>query len=124
MALYRGLGFPFKKGATEFPEALEDGALIRASIEQIVLTAKNERFMRPDFGSRIPKVVFENNNPALQEAIRAEIVNALSKYEPRITVRQVVVEQQGVELTITIEYTIIATRQVQVSQFNFETSAG
>lgn len=80
--------------------------------------------MRPDFGSRIPKVVFENNNPALQEAIRAEIVNALSKYEPRITVRQVVVEQQGVELTITIEYTIIATRQVQVSQFNFETSAG
>lgn len=124
MALYRGLGFPFKKGATEFPEALEDGALIRASIEQIVLTAKKERFMRPDFGSRIPKVVFENNNPALQEAIRAEIVNALSKYEPRITVRQVVVEQQGVELTITIEYTIIATRQVQVSQFNFETSAG
>lgn len=110
---YRGIAFPFQKSSQAFPAPATDDDLVKQSLVQIILTGRGERIMRPDFGSNAFAFVFENNNLILQETVRAEVMSAISKFEPRAIVRSVGVERSDTELIITINYIVIATRREQ-----------
>ena len=62
---------------------------IEEAIWIILSTAKGERVMQPQFGCGIQNYVFAANNPATRGSIAYEVQNALSLYEPRITVLNV-----------------------------------
>lgn len=119
---YFGIAFPFKKSSTSFPAAASDEDLIQQSIVQIVTTGRNQRVMRPDFGCNAYAFVFENNDLILQETMRAEVMTSIAKFEPRVIVQSVITKpvapdatnpSDEVEIEITINYIIIATRKTQ-----------
>ena len=112
-AQYRGFAYPFQKGNLTFPRAATDEDLIRMSILQIMSTTRGERVMRPTFGVNVQKFVFANNTPFLESLITSELRSNLSRFEPRITVTEVLTERAENEITITVEYVIRATRQKQ-----------
>lgn len=64
-------------------------SLIRASIQRILMTEPGERVMLPEFGCNIRKFCFEPNTKVLEIEIKNEILTALNRWEPRITVESI-----------------------------------
>lgn len=112
-ALYRGIAFPFAKSKTSLPAPAFDDDLVKQSLAQIVMTSRGERVMRPGFGSNALSFIFENNDLVLQESIRAEVMSSISKFESRVIIRGVGVVREDTQVTISISYIVISTRQEQ-----------
>ena len=74
--LGKGLKYPFQfhsvSGATEVSVARSrEHEHIRESILQILGTRPGERFLNPEFGSRLNNLVFERNDEVLKGLIRS-----------------------------------------------------
>ena len=80
--------------------------LIRSSIQRILLTKPGERVMLPDFGCDLDKYIFEPNDSLLELQVRNEITNAITKWEPRITLKNITVTVNNNALLISIPYII------------------
>jgi Bacteriophage baseplate protein W len=85
---------------------------IRESIWIILSTARGERMMRPDFGCGIHELVFSSINVGTLGLIEANVLEALTLFEPRIDVVKVTASgkeaEQGRVLVI-IDYRIRIT---------------
>jgi len=85
-----GLKLPFTRdrnglfGTTE--NTLEQAGY---NIKNLLLTAKSERVMQPDFGSRLRELLFEQYTEDLTERIREEIGEAMSTWLPYINIAKV-----------------------------------
>ena len=90
---------------------------IKQAIIIILSTAKGERVMHPDFGCGIHDMVFQTINMSTLSLIEMTVREALTKYEPRITLVNVNIStdqaQNGI-LLISIDYTVRSTN----NQFN------
>jgi hypothetical protein len=64
-------------------------ALVRQSIETILDTEPGERVMEPLFGCGLRRYLMAPNNAATRTAIRNDVVEALTLWEPRIRVTEV-----------------------------------
>ena len=85
---------------------------IRESVRVILLTAKGERVMRPDFGAGLQQFVFETINSTAIGSLQSAIQNALIEWEPRIQLLAVNVEADRIEvgrLLVNIDYRVRAT---------------
>ena len=115
-----GLGFPVDReadGQGDFCCAKYEDS-IRQSIRIILMTAKGERVMRPDFGCGIHDLVFAVNNSMTRGLVVHEVSEALLRWEPRIEVIDVqatAAGDQGEQLLIGIDYRVRSTD----SRFNF-----
>jgi len=115
--LGRGWTFPVKTdgaGRIALSEFEED---IREAVRIILLTARGERVMRPDFGTGLHDFVFETMSVTNIGAFQSAIQNALIEWEPRIELLAVNVEADAGEvgkLLINIDYEVRATN----TQFN------
>lgn len=92
--LGRGLKFPFcfsrRTGGAEMSTSTSrDHQHIHESIRQILGTRVGERFMRPEFGSNLHKLVFEQNAEILKGLILYHVIDALKKWERRIVITTV-----------------------------------
>lgn len=88
---------------------------IREAIEIILGTAKGERIMRKDFGSRIKDFVFESPDATTLNLLKREVKIALSEWEPRITDLEVDVfkdPDQQTKLVIEINYRVRKTNNL------------
>jgi len=85
---------------------------VREAIPLILLTARRERPMRPEFGSGLYDGVFTTMNTTELGRIQAEIRQALVRWEPRIEVLEVAVRPgtgaEGV-LHVDLDYRVRAT---------------
>jgi phage baseplate assembly protein W len=85
---------------------------IREAVRIILLTARGERVMRPEFGTGLHTFVFETMSVTNIGTIQAAVQNALIQWEPRIELLSVSVEADQGEvgkLLINIDYEVRAT---------------
>lgn len=68
--------------------------------------------MNPDYGMNLHAYVFENNDLALAETLRYEVLNAIKKHETRVRVHNIEVTQEDSTVTVTINY-IVLSSQIQ-----------
>jgi uncharacterized protein len=80
----RGLAFPPKLAKNGQLTLVEDEEDIRQSIQIILGTSFGERVMRPEFGSGLPKLVFETMSARTIGLARHRVEEALITWEPRI----------------------------------------
>lgn len=117
--IFRGIGFPFRRGAGEIPKVSTDAELIADTLAQLILTSPGERVMRPELGSSAPTFVFETNEEALASLIKHTVSVTIAKFEPRVVVRKVDVERASSSKTnsdndsviITVSYVVPATQE-------------
>lgn len=84
---------------------------VEESIYQILSTAHGERVMLPEFGCGIHEVVFAPNSAGTLARIKQDVLQALIRYERRIDVLSVDVEntvEQPTLLLIRVSYRIRA----------------
>ena len=111
--LGQGLKFPFQfSEQTGTPMQSSDLDRINESIMQILETRPGERLMRPDFGSKVKDLVFEQNDAVLKGLLRFHIVDAVKRWEKRIMVTGIAFDEAPEKvdrhiLLVRIEYRVI-----------------
>jgi phage baseplate assembly protein W len=121
----------------EFPVELDpdEGRLIYSSEEKkiqesimiILGTAKGERVMRPDFGSRLHELVFAPIDTSTKSLLAHYATEALVNWAPRIDVLRVDVSDQEAmhgKLLVNIEYKVRATNSIFNSVYPFYLAEG
>jgi phage baseplate assembly protein W len=109
----RSMAFP--------PQVSPDGRMawstgelnVRESICIILRTRPGERLLRPDFGCGLERYLFEPSNVATLRLIQDEVQRAITRWEPRVRLDEVVVEADPLDtraVSISIVYTLVATR--------------
>lgn len=111
--LGQGWSFPpaFRSGSysIEMVEMAED---IRQSLFLLLSTSPGERFMRPDYGCNLMDLVFTPLTPHTRNQIVDLVKMAILRYEPRISLEHIQLEQAEDNLGlihIQVEYTIRKT---------------
>lgn len=79
------LSHPVKKDVTKH---VDEMAVIN-SVKNLILTNHYERPFRPDIGSNIGKLLFENMDNITATAIRREIEQTIVNFEPRVSISNI-----------------------------------
>lgn len=107
--LGKGIKFPLQinKATGRFVMAQEEES-VKESIYIILMTQKEERFTRPDFGSRILSYTFMDTSVTRINMMARELEETILEQEPRVSEVDVSVDLQLERgcLIINIKYTI------------------
>jgi len=114
--LGRGWAFPVEvDSAGRLAYASEENK-IRESVLIILGTARGERVMRPDFGSRLHELVFAAMNSSTRSLVSHYATEALVQWEPRIDVLRISVREDLTAakgtLLVDIEYRVRSTNSI------------
>jgi phage baseplate assembly protein W len=91
---------------------------IRDLIEQVLFTSPGERVMRPDFGAGLLALVFEPNGTTLAATTQFLVQSGLQRHlSGLIAVNEVIVENIGAALQVTVRYTVLADGTPQQASF-------
>ena len=115
--LGRGWKFPVELNSQGRIDYSAEEQKVQESILIILGTARGERPMRPDFGSRLHELVFAPVNTSTKSLIATYATEALVQWEPRIEILNVNVSDAAVhegKLLVDIEYKVRTTN----SRFN------
>lgn len=82
--VYFGYNPPFFGGHQNILSKQSGDRLIKNDLRQLLLTAVGERVMRPQWGTILKHSVFETITEELLDAIRSNLVEMITLYEPRI----------------------------------------
>lgn len=113
--LGKGWGFPVALDAANKVGYSSNEKKIQESILLILGTARGERVMRPDFGSRLHELVFAPMNTSTKSLVSHYATQALLQWEARIEVLRVdVAEGTGPQgtLLVDIEYRVRSTNSI------------
>jgi hypothetical protein len=125
--LGRGVRFPFRPG-TDGRFSLIDGEdLVAQSIRMILSTALGERQHRYEFGSDLPRLIFEPVTSSTMVELEQASRVALRDWEPRIRVREITAVEDPVlesKVNLTIVYDIPQTNNRRNLVFPFYLQGG
>jgi len=114
--LGRGISFPPRIGGDGRVTWSAGSDNITDAIKVILQTDQNERLRLSTFGAGLGLLLFEPNTVTTQRLLQERILNALTAWEPRISVQTVGVEPDpnDPEAAIaTIQYKLVATQASQ-----------
>jgi hypothetical protein len=99
--------------------ALKNENAIARSVKNLVLTSPGERFFEPELGSRVNSLLFEPLDAFTADAIKQEIINTITQYEPRVNLTKVDVTPiyANNKINITVEYQIVGLPIVESISF-------
>jgi uncharacterized protein len=114
--LGKGISFPLQVNQRGGISVSKYEEKISESILTILGTQYNERAMRPDFGCNLRSLVFAPNNAATANLARHYVEEGLTRWEPRIALDEVVVENTETDkseglLLIHVSYRIKSTNE-------------
>jgi phage baseplate assembly protein W len=117
-----GWSFPISVNARGGISMLAGEDDIESSIKMILLTAKGERVMRPEFGSSLNDHMFSPNSKSTHALVAHEIRNALEMWEPRVELNDILVSPHPDDpgcILIDIRYAVKATNDERNLVFPF-----
>ncbi|MFC5468656.1 GPW/gp25 family protein [Cohnella suwonensis] len=124
--LGRGWKFPIAVDATTGRFLLSEGEEdIAEAVRIILMTAKGERVMRPDFGCGLREFAFGPTDETTLRLLETDITQAITVWEPRVTDVEVEArldESESGKLLLGIQYVVRSTNNLfnQVYPFYLE----
>lgn len=85
----------------------EDVEVLASSVKMLLTTRKGSRIAQIDYGTNISAVVFEFQGPGIETLIQHEIVEAITKWEPRVTLLSLDVRKTG-QREVTVDATFVS----------------
>lgn len=89
MNKFLGFSYPIQKTVKGYFSSQEDVDQIKSDLLILLLTNPGERIMNPRYGTPLKKLIFEPNDPRLNNEARNIIINSIKKWEPRIALSNV-----------------------------------
>jgi phage baseplate assembly protein W len=113
-----GFGYPILESPKKGYFAKQAGVtLVKNNLRQLLLTTKGERVMLPDYGTNLHYFLFEPLDKFTVQNIRDDILGAISKYAPGVTVTRLLVFPSG-RVTLEGLQGLYITLNVQVEELN------
>jgi phage baseplate assembly protein W len=106
---------------------VDDHTAVRQAILLLLSTMPGERIMRPDYGCQLYRLVFSPNDETTAGLAIHYVRQALDLWEPRVDVLRLDAErntEQPEKLSITLEYRVRSTQQIDTTTFSFSLSGG
>jgi len=106
---YSDLDFNFGQSTTKDVARKFDNNAIKQSLRNVVLPNFYERPFRPSLGANIVAKLFDQPSPSIVSEVQSDIRRAIRIFEPRINLRNVLVEYNDLhqELKVEIEYSFL-----------------
>ena len=111
MADYIDLDYSFERNINNDIPLKYDKEAVKQSIIDILLTRVGEREFMPNYGSTLYWILFENMGVITQIRIRNAIEDALTNWEPRIRINDILVQKKDTTWNIELDYTVIRIDQ-------------
>ena len=104
---------------TDDASVVKNDNAIKQAIKNLILTTPGEKPFQPTVGSKVMDMLFEPLDPFTADAVKAEIINTVNQYEPRVELTKVDVTAipEGNKLNITLEYRIVGLPIVETIEF-------
>lgn len=85
-----GITIPFNNPSGIFHQSYTNKTQVYSNLRNLLLTAKGERYMLPDFGTDIRFVLFENivDEESFKQRISGEIEDAITTWMPYISIQE------------------------------------
>ena len=115
------LDYPFHFDGRERTAETDRDDHVRDLIEQLLFTQAGERVNRPAFGSGVMQLVFAAASSEVAATAEFLIRGALQQWlSDRLQVSEVTVEAVDSQLTIRIDYVVLATGEPASAEFQRE----
>lgn len=85
----------------------EDIEILASSVKMLLTTSKGERIMQPEYGTNLRLILFELESTGIEGLVQQEIIDAITRWEPRVSLQFLTVERTG-EREITVNATFIS----------------
>jgi phage baseplate assembly protein W len=83
----------------------EDIEILASSVKMLLTTRKGERIMQPGYGTNLHAILFELQTTGIETLVQQEIVDALVLWEPRVSLRSILVERTAErDVTVTADF--------------------
>jgi len=92
----------------------EDLEILASSVKMLLTTSKGERIMQPEYGTNLRLILFELETVGIEGLVQQEVVDALTRWEPRVNLQFLAVEKTGPR-----EITVNATFVSKLNQQDF-----
>tara|TARA_Y100001937_G_scaffold19591_3_gene26984 strand:- start:843 stop:1268 length:426 start_codon:yes stop_codon:yes gene_type:complete len=90
---YRDIDLNFGRNTvTNDVNTLTDADAVKKAVVNLIQTNHYERPFHPEIGSDLRNMMFENMTPLTAMGLKKKIVEVIARYEPRVTITQVIVE--------------------------------
>ena len=86
IGLWPDIAYNWGPALASFVKVKDDPAVLKTSVINIVMTRFGERVMRPLFGSLVPAMLFEQNDPSLIARVEESARAAIARWDDRIEV--------------------------------------
>lgn len=90
-----GILLPITKVDGKFSQSYTTQEQAISNLKNLILTAKGERLMLPEYGTDLPKYLFEQVDEDLLDAIEDEIRTAINTWLPYIVITNLIVELEN-----------------------------
>lgn len=114
-----GLGVSFATGDRLFSSIYTTSEQTRENLKSLLLTSRGERYMQPDFGTDIVKLIFEPATTEFKMNITDIIQRAINYWLPYIDVQNI--DVKTAEDSAYLEYDAQISITYSVSNFSTET---
>lgn len=111
---YFGNNYPFWQPPNTVLPQQADVRLIKNDLLQLLLTSPGERRMRPNYGTVIRKYPFEQFTSETEGIIRNSISSAISRFEPRVILKNVIFDSDPDNNLIRISVLCALTRDPNI----------
>jgi hypothetical protein len=118
-----GITLPIKKGNTGyFEQAFTSFEQAKANLKNLLLTAKGERIMQPEFGTGLQSLLFEPMDDTFEDRLQDVITQTVSYWLPYINIEEIDVEMTDAmkdnhTARMTIQFTVGNTIETQEITF-------
>ena len=124
-----GLALPFARGNSGlFRQTETTLEQVGHNIKNLLLTAKGERVMQPDFGSDLRALLFEEHTEDLEERVKEAIQGTISTWLPYIVVDSVDIIQDEInpnEMNVDIQFSLVyESDRFDTISLNFDGTSG
>lgn len=105
MAVYEALARPLRVDARGVLARATDLAAVVQGLVELLSTLPGERPMRPTWGSLLRTRLYEPNDDILAADLKADTADAISTWEPRLSLRsvEVVLSPRRADVTVRAE---------------------
>ena len=118
-----GITLPIKRGNTGyFEQAFTSFEQAKANLKNLLLTAKGERVMQPEFGTGLQSLLFEPMDDTFEDRLQDVITQTVCYWLPYINIEEIDVEMTDAmkdnhTARMTIQFTVGNTIETQEITF-------
>lgn len=96
---------------------------VRQSVLVILNTQKGERLNNPEFGTNIEKLLFRKFDDDTLADLRSDIMTAIDLYEPRVSIKDINIEADEVNMTYNVYLSLQYKGEVLNLSFDLESKS-